>query len=242
MFPPKPLVYLEGFDAFRFSLNITEQLADLTAPLWHRNPEPYTMPCAAREQCLIQDRTPPVPDGHLCRGVCVGRLHGRCGEVEDPDNDEPMHRICQTCAIAKATATGSSRGGKSSSAGKCKADNTRGRGNIGTSKKHASDAVQTWTGLEEQEEFATALLQDSQDELMAKANKTHVVEDPSDDELEDGETVGSPGDFFGPLEHFALSCGYDEAGNLLRRARMSFIRDFPSKPGRQADMREFAQA
>ena len=81
----------------------TAQLADLTAPL---NPEPYTMSCAAREQCLIQDRTPQAPDGHLCRGVCGGRLHGLCGEVEDPDSDEPMHRICQTCAIAKATATG----------------------------------------------------------------------------------------------------------------------------------------
>ena len=48
---------------------------------------------------------------------------------------------------------------------------------------------------------------------------------------------------FGALEHyFAQSCGNDEAGNLLRRARMSFIRDFAPKPRRQADMREFAQA
>ena len=120
--------------------NRTEQLADLTAPLRQRNPEPYTMPCAAREQCLIQDRTPQAPDGHLCRGVCGGRLHGLCGEVEDPDSDEPMYRICQTCAIAKATAIGSSSRGKSTSTGKRKADNTRGRGNIETSKKHASDS------------------------------------------------------------------------------------------------------
>ena len=98
------------------------------------------MPYAARELCLIQDRTPQAPDGHLCRGVCGRRLHGLCGEAEDADSDEPMHRICQTCAIAKATATGSSSGGKSTSTGKRKADNTRGRGNIGTSKKHASDS------------------------------------------------------------------------------------------------------
>ena len=104
--------------------NRTEQLAELTAPLRHRNPEPYTMPCAAREQCLIQDRTPQAPDGLLYRGMCSGRLHGLCGEVEDPDSDEPMHRICQTCAIAKATATGSSSGGKSTSTGKRKAGNT----------------------------------------------------------------------------------------------------------------------
>ena len=87
------------------------------------------------------------------------------------------------------------------------------------------------------------------------------MEDPSNDELDYGETVESTGEgavvagetmpppsyaelspFFGPLEHFAQSCGNDEAGNLLRRARMSFIRDFASKRGRQADMREFAQA
>ena len=89
---------------------------------------------------MIQDRTPQTPDGHLCRGVCGDRLHGLCGEVEDPGSDEPMHRVCQTCAITKATATGSSSGGKSTSTGKRKAHNTRGRGNIGTSKKHASDS------------------------------------------------------------------------------------------------------
>ena len=48
--------------------------------------------------------------------------------------------------------------------------------------------------------------------------------------------------FFGPLDHFDQSCGNDEAANLLRRARMSLIRDFASKSGRLADMREFAQA
>ena len=97
--------------------------------------------------------------------------------------------------------------------------------------------------------------------MMARVNKTHVVEDPSDDELDDGETVESTGEgvvaggsmpppsyaelsfFLGPLEHFAQSCGNDETGNLLRRARVSFTRDFASKkPGRQADMRSFAQA
>ena len=99
---------------------------------------------------------------------------------------------------------------------------------------------------------------DSQDELMARVNKTYVVEDPSDDEIDDGEEFESTGagaaggglmpppsyadlsTFFGPLEHFAQSCGNDEAGNHLRKARMSFIRAFASKPGRQADMREFA--
>ena len=59
--------------------------------------------------------------------------------------------------------------------------------------KAAIDAVQAWTGMEEQEEFANALLQDSHDELMARVNKTHVVEDPSDDDLSDGADVESTG-------------------------------------------------
>ena len=43
--------------------------------------------------------------------------------------------------------------------------------------------------MEEQEELATALLQDSHDELMAGVNKTYVVEDPFEDELNDEEDV-----------------------------------------------------
>ena len=43
------------------------------------------MSCAAKEQCLIQDRTLQAPDGHLCRGVCGGHLHRL---VEDPSDDE----------------------------------------------------------------------------------------------------------------------------------------------------------
>ena len=76
------------------------------------------MPCVAAEQCLIQDHTPEAPDGHVCRGVRGGRLHGLCGEVEDSDSDEPMHRICLACTLAKATTTGSSSAGVSTSAGK----------------------------------------------------------------------------------------------------------------------------
>ena len=42
-------------------------------------------------------------------------------------------------------------------------------------------------------EVQTALLQDSHDELMARVNKTHVVEDPFDDELNAREDVESTG-------------------------------------------------
>ena len=42
----------------------------------------------------------------------------------------------------------------------------------------AIDAVSVWTGLGELEEFTTALLRDSHDDLMATVNKTYVVENP----------------------------------------------------------------
>ena len=47
--------------------------------------------------------------------------------------------------------------------------------------------------MEEQEEFATALLQDSHDDLMARISKTRVVEDPSDNVLNNREDVESTG-------------------------------------------------
>ena len=60
--------------------------------------------------------------------------------------------------------------------------------------KAAIDAVQTWAGLEERQQFATALWQNSQDEMMARVNETHVGEDPSDDELDEGATAESTGE------------------------------------------------
>ena len=59
------------------------------------------MPCAAEELCKLPDVELIVPNGrdcgHECRGECGGKLHGICGEVEDPDGDSPTHRICHTC-------------------------------------------------------------------------------------------------------------------------------------------------
>ena len=59
------------------------------------------MPCAAGELCKLADVELIAPDGracgHECRGGCGGKLHGICGEVEDPDGDSPAHRICHTC-------------------------------------------------------------------------------------------------------------------------------------------------
>ena len=96
--------------------------------------------------------------------------------------------------------------------------------------------------LEEQEEFATALLQDSQDELMARVNKTHVVEDPSDDELDDGETVESTGEGVVARGSMPPSHETKTKQETFVLGEDVVIRDFASKPGRQADMMEFTQA
>ena len=93
---------------------------------------------------------------------------------------------------------------------------------------------------------------------MARVNKTYVVENHSDDELDDGETVESTDEgvvaggsmpppsytellsFFGLLWSISPSHGAIKAGNLLRRARMSFIRDFASKPRQYGSTGGFA--
>ena len=73
------------------------------------------MPCAGGESCLLPNLTPKQNETHGCRGGCGGRLHGTCGDVEDPaGEDNPLHhRICTPCASAsilgkhkKAGATG----------------------------------------------------------------------------------------------------------------------------------------
>ena len=49
-------------------------------------PSTHAVPGAARELCRLQDMTCEPPNGHAFRGLCGGRLHGMCGEVEDPDD------------------------------------------------------------------------------------------------------------------------------------------------------------
>ena len=58
----------------------------------------------AGEMCPMPCVEPEPPNGHTCRGKCGGDLHGLCGEEEDPDGDNPMHRICHACAAAEFSA------------------------------------------------------------------------------------------------------------------------------------------
>lgn len=98
---------------------------------------------------MIQGRTPRPHEGHRCRGECGGRLHGICGEVEDPYGDNsPLQRICPRCATTKRGAGDVSK----TRAGKRKADDTRGNGPGQQSKTHdkssaAADAKKTRTQL-----------------------------------------------------------------------------------------------
>ena len=82
------------------------------------------MPCAVDELCAIPGLTPEPPNGHACRGGCSGRLRGLWGEAEDPDGDNPMHRICHACAIAES----STKDAVTAPAGKRKSTGKEGRG------------------------------------------------------------------------------------------------------------------
>lgn len=48
--------------------------------------------------CKLPDEALGSPEGHCCWGGCGGRLHCICGEVQDPDGDSDMYRICNSCA------------------------------------------------------------------------------------------------------------------------------------------------
>ena len=61
------------------------------------------MPCAAGELCTLPKPHARASSGIVCRGRCGGRLHGDCGEVEDPDGNNPMHHICPACADVKSS-------------------------------------------------------------------------------------------------------------------------------------------
>ena len=61
------------------------------------------MTFAIGKQCNISVLTSAPRNGHTGRGGCGGRLHGHCGEMEDPDGDNIMDRICHACIDAKPT-------------------------------------------------------------------------------------------------------------------------------------------
>ena len=71
------------------------------------------MPCAGGSLCTLPGLTLEPPDGHFCRRGCGSRLDGVCGEVEGPDGDNLVHRICSGCvdtnSFTKDTTTASAK-------------------------------------------------------------------------------------------------------------------------------------
>ena len=59
----------------------------------------HTMLCAAGELCKLSDST--TTSVFSCCGPCGGHLHRICGEIQNPDDDEEVNRICEPCAAAK---------------------------------------------------------------------------------------------------------------------------------------------
>ena len=57
------------------------------------------MPCATGELCTIPSLTPEPPDRHVSSGGYAGRLHGFCGEVEEPDGDVPHLSGVRCCQV-----------------------------------------------------------------------------------------------------------------------------------------------
>ena len=228
------------------------------------------MPCAAGELCKLADVELIAPNGracgHECRGGCGGKLHGICGEVEDPDGDSPTHRICYTCISKRSLSNPAKR--------------KQGQGSQGfvlpgaaTKKSRASGATKPRKRLNLGEKLEVLELLDKKvsygrggsrafadaDAVLVEKMNDKLSEEPDsheEEELNDTGEIESAGGrklvapppytellgFFGPLEQLAQSAGNTEAGHFLRKAKMSFLAAHMAKPVRQADMRMFIES
>lgn len=145
-------------------------------------------------------------------------MHGICGEAEDADGGNEMHRICLPCAAKKQKDTGSP-----SNPAKRK-DKGQGFLQQGSSKKPAS-AKETSPSDEELE------LDETDDAESGEGGGVMVL--PSYAELSS---------LFGPLEKYAESCDIREVGHFLRKAKMGFFAAHAAKPTRQSDIRSFSES
>ena len=180
------------------------------------------MPCAAGELCKLADVELIAPNGracgHECRGGCGGKLHGICGEVEDPDGDSPTHRICHTCINKRSLSNPAKR--------------KQGQGSQGFVLPGAVLVEKMNDMLSEEPDS------DEEEEL----NDTGEIESAGGRKLVASPPYTELSGFFGPLEQLAHSAGNTEAGHFLRKAKMSFLAAHAAKPVRQADMRMFLES
>ena len=201
------------------------------------------MPCAAGELCKLADVELIAPNGrncgHACRGGCGGKLHGICGEVEDPDGDSPTHRICHTCISNRSLSNSIKR--------------KQGQGFVlpgaSKNKSDASGAKKLRKRLNLGERLKVLELLDNKVSYAEIARRygygTTAV---GTVESVGGRKLMAPPSYldlsgrFGSLEQFAQSAGNTEAGYFLREAKMSFLSAHAAKPSRQADMRMFLES
>ena len=130
----------------------------------------------------------------------------------------------------------------------------------------AVETAPAWEGLEEQEKISQTLVLDVQEILIERISNTCTeVIKPSDNERKlrnDNEGIGSTGvggaagrvrgvirpppytqlsSLFGPLEHYAVSCGNVNAENHLCKTEMSFIEEHACRRSLQSDVRSSIQ-
>lgn len=225
------------------------------------------MPCKDGELCKLPDVELVAPNGqecgHECRGGCGGRLHGLCGEVEDPDGNE-NHRICHTCFSKRSNLSNAAK--RKQEQGSLLQQGASKKINPGASKPRmpanpsAIGAAQSWAELEDNEEIAKALAEDAKEVFAEKMNAEYKEDsDSSDNEEEElndtGEVEGAGGGkliapppytelsgYFGPLEQFAESAGNTQAAFALRKAKMAFLEAYAAKPARQTDIRMYTES
>ena len=180
------------------------------------------MPCAAGELCKLADVELIGPNGraygHECRGGCGGKLHGICGEVEDPDGDSPTHRICHTCISKRSLSNPAKR------------------------KQGQGSQCFVLPGAVLVEKMNDKLSEEPDSEEEEELNDTGENESAGGRKLVASPPYTEPSGFFGPLEQLAQSAGNIEAGHFLRKAKMSFLAAHAAKPVRQADMRMFLES
>ncbi|CAB1104515.1 unnamed protein product [Ectocarpus sp. CCAP 1310/34] len=207
------------------------------------------MPCAEGDLCRIPDRTPQVPNGHVCRGRCGGRLHGECGSMFD---DSELNRICSTCVAN----TGKRKARAAEGAGKGQSKRPKAQeGSKNEARKRLDvhqkveilklvDAKLSQGEIADRFGCSERLIRKVKAERERVENEAAEEEGGSDDENAGRGRRAPPGYadlsyHFGYLETAAEESGNGDAVHHLSKARTAMIAAHTAKRARQADMREF---
>ena len=178
------------------------------------------MPRAVGELCTIPGLMPEPSDGHAYRGGCGGRLHDLCDEVEDPDGDNSMHRICPACIDAKP----STKDASTAPAGKCERGDKESRG--GGSSKSAKPGAGQAT---DQSAFRARLTLAQELEVLRLMDEG-VTHSMIAGHYKCASTYAEISSNFGRLERAAEQCRNRDAAFYVQKARIAFIEARASTP------------